>query len=83
MSKKLKGTAEGTVKFSGIIGDEQPKQKVSDAVKRSGLTKAQKEAIWSEVATGILSRDNAVAVKKILQAELTGGTYIPPTPGQL
>lgn len=72
-----------TVKLSGVVGDEHPRQKVSDAVERSGLTLTQKKAIWAEVAKGFLTKPNADVVRKILQAENTGGTYIPPIAGQL
>lgn len=76
-------TATGTVKYTGIEVEEHPKQLVSDAVYRSGLSQKHKLAIYKEVAKGELSRDHSVAVKKILQAELTGGTYVPPVSGQL
>lgn len=74
---------KNTVKLSATVGDEYPRQKVSDAVKRSGLTLEQKRTIWAEVSQGFLTKPNADVVRKILQAENTGGTYIPPIAGQL
>jgi len=83
MATKTRKPAEGTVKFTGILNDEFPKQMVSDAVYRSGLAEHHKKAIYKEVSKGELSRDHSIAVKKILQAENTGGKYIPPVAGQL
>lgn len=82
MAKPTKGKT-GNVLLSNVAGDFQEKQKVSDAVFRSGLTLDQKKAIYAEVYQGFLTKPNADVVRKILQAENTGGTYIPPIPGQL
>lgn len=83
VSTPKKKVAQGTVKYSGILVEEFPKQQVSDAVYRSGLSQKHKLAIYKEVAQGELSRDHSVIVKRILQAELTGGVYTPDVPGQL